>query len=169
MVNPEAAGSYDSTTFFYQTPGTETQYVTFAGYLRNKANVSKVEIDNPDGTTTEYLSQRNDLERGVFAFGETMPLVVGGTSVTLGYHGRGHTLDNIVAWLPKEKILFAGCMCKSAHSKTLGWTGDADLEAWPKTIEAVYRAYPSARTVIPGHGATGGRELLRHTLKLLRK
>ena len=105
----------------------------------------------------------------VVAFGENMPLVVGGVPVELAYHGRGHTLDNIVAWVPQERILFAGCMCKSIRSKTLGWTGDADMAEWPKTIEKVYRAYPTARKVIPGHGAVGGRELLRHTLKLLQK
>ncbi|NRD89262.1 hypothetical protein C8024_07120 [Sphingopyxis sp. BSNA05] len=40
LIDREQAGSYDATTFFYQLPGTDTQYVTFAGYLRNKASVS---------------------------------------------------------------------------------------------------------------------------------
>jgi hypothetical protein len=70
LANGAIAGSYDSTTFFYQTPGTETQYVTFAGYLRNQASVAKVEIQNPDGSTTDYIRQTNDIERGAFAFGE---------------------------------------------------------------------------------------------------
>ncbi|QJB69375.1 transferrin-binding protein-like solute binding protein [Parasphingorhabdus halotolerans] len=66
----ELPGSYDVSTFFYQTPGTETQYVTFAGYLRNVANVIKVEIVNGGGATTEYLKQTNNFERGAFAYGE---------------------------------------------------------------------------------------------------
>ena len=70
LVDPASSGSYDSTTFFYQTPGTETQYVTFAGYLRNKASVSNVEIENPDGSTTEFLRQSNSFERGAFSYGE---------------------------------------------------------------------------------------------------
>lgn len=70
LVNPDETGSYDVSTFFYQTPGTETQYVTFAGYLRNNASVSQVEIDNPDGSTTAFIRQRNNLERGAFAYGE---------------------------------------------------------------------------------------------------
>ncbi|GAB5488864.1 MAG: hypothetical protein Pars2KO_24340 [Parasphingorhabdus sp.] len=70
LVNPEETGTYNVSTFFYQTPGTETQYVTFAGYLRNNATVTRVEIENPDGSTTEYNQQRNDLERGAFAYGE---------------------------------------------------------------------------------------------------
>lgn len=73
LVNPAQGGSYDVSTFFYQTPGTETQYVTFAGYLRNNATVSNIEIDNPDGSTTTFIRQTNDLERGAFAYGEITP------------------------------------------------------------------------------------------------
>ena len=73
LVNPEESGSFESLTYFFQTPGTETQYVTFAGYLRNSASVSEVEIDNPGGTTTTNLIQSNTFERGAFAFGEITP------------------------------------------------------------------------------------------------
>ena len=70
LIDPGQSGSYDATTFFYQTPGTETDYVTFAGYLRNSAGVSNITIDNADGSTTEFLRQTNQLERGAFAYGE---------------------------------------------------------------------------------------------------
>ena len=63
LIDQSTAGSYDATTFFYQKPGTDTQYVTFAGYLRNKASVS---YDGKTGLTTQV----NDLERGAFAYGE---------------------------------------------------------------------------------------------------
>lgn len=73
LVDTGQAGSYESTTFFYQTPGTETKYVTFAGYLRNNATVSNVSIENPNGSTTEYIRQNNQFERGAFAYGEVTP------------------------------------------------------------------------------------------------
>ncbi len=73
LINPGEAGSYDVTTFFYQTPGTETQYVTFAGYLRNTAGVVQSEIDNPDGSTSTILTQSNTFERGALAYGELTP------------------------------------------------------------------------------------------------
>ena len=73
LIDPSQAGSYDSTTFFYQTPGTETSYVSFAGYLRNRATVNNIEIDNPDGSTTEFIRQANQFERGAFAYGEITP------------------------------------------------------------------------------------------------
>ncbi|WP_108811136.1 hypothetical protein [Sphingorhabdus sp. Alg231-15] len=73
LINPGEAGSYDITTFFYQTPGTETQYVTFAGYLRNTAGLVQSDIDNPDGTTSTILTQSNTFERGALAYGELTP------------------------------------------------------------------------------------------------
>ncbi len=73
LIDPASPGSYDVSTFFYQTPGTETQYVTFAGYLRNRASVSQREVDNDDGSTTDILTQRNEFERGAFTFGEITP------------------------------------------------------------------------------------------------
>ncbi|WP_422344848.1 hypothetical protein [Parasphingorhabdus sp.] len=70
LIDTGAPGSRDVTTFFYQTPGTETQYVTFAGYLRNTAGVVESDIDNPDGSTSTLLTQTNTFERGAFAYGE---------------------------------------------------------------------------------------------------
>ncbi|MEH6660288.1 MAG: transferrin-binding protein-like solute binding protein [Parasphingorhabdus sp.] len=63
LIDRTQAGSYDATTFFYQLPGTDTQYVTFAGYLRNKASVS---YDGDTGLTTQVST----LERGAFAYGQ---------------------------------------------------------------------------------------------------
>jgi hypothetical protein len=73
LIDPGQGGSYDATTFFYQTPGTETEYVTFAGYLRNTGTVSNVTIDNPSGPATTFLRQNNKLERGAFAYGQITP------------------------------------------------------------------------------------------------
>lgn len=58
-------GSYISQTFFYQKPGTETKYVTFAGYLRNQTFV-RDQITNGVNRTI----QSNLLERAAFVYGE---------------------------------------------------------------------------------------------------
>jgi len=85
------------------------------------------------------------------------------------YLGEAHTSDNIVVWFPKENILFGGCMVKSMQSKSLGNTTDANLEAWPKTIQKVKSKFKEAELVIPGHGPWGTSQLLDHTLKLLKE
>lgn len=85
------------------------------------------------------------------------------------YHlGGGHTPDNSVVWIPSRRVLFGGCLVRSAAAKDLGNTADADLAAWPSTIKAVIDRFPEVQVVVPGHGAPGGPELLDNTLALAR-
>ena len=102
-------------------------------------------------------------------FTDSLRLVLGGETVECHYLGGGHTADNIVVWIPSEKILFAGCMVKDVHSKGLGNLSDANLEEWLPTIQKVTARFPDARIVIPGHGQIGGKEILEHTSKLLKQ
>ncbi|MFY0673399.1 MAG: subclass B1 metallo-beta-lactamase [Bacteroidia bacterium] len=83
------------------------------------------------------------------------------------YLGAGHATDNIVAWFPKEKVLFAGCMVKAAENQNIGYIGSADLKIWPKTIRRVKRKFKKAEVVVPGHGNAGNSNLLKHTLNVI--
>ena len=102
-------------------------------------------------------------------FVDSLVLHLGNKTVICKYYGPAHTTDNIVTWIPSERILFGGCMVKELKSETLGNIADADLTEWPKTIARVIADYTSANIVIPGHGTFGGQELLTHTLDLLTK
>lgn len=82
------------------------------------------------------------------------------------YPGAGHSIDNIVVWLPEHKLLFGGCFVKSLHSKTLGYTGDADIAQWPIAMQTLIQQYPNVKKVIPGHGKSGDAGLLIHTQNL---
>jgi metallo-beta-lactamase class B len=87
------------------------------------------------------------------------------------YPGPGHTPDNIVVYLSKQKVLDGGCFLKAANVKSLGNMEDADVKAWPASLERVAGRYPKATIVIPGHGPTIGdaiastRALLQSTKK----
>jgi glyoxylase-like metal-dependent hydrolase (beta-lactamase superfamily II) len=94
----------------------------------------------------------------------TFELVDGVVSVF--YPGAGHTEDNIVVWLPKEKILFGGCFVKSLYAKHLGNTEDAVISEWSNSIQKVINGYPDIKLVVPGHGDVGDISLLTHTQKL---
>ncbi|MEH6465051.1 MAG: subclass B1 metallo-beta-lactamase [Shewanella psychromarinicola] len=84
------------------------------------------------------------------------------------YLGAGHTVDNIVVWIPKAQLLFGGCLVKSAHSKSMGYIAESSLTDWPITISKVKAAFPDAEVVVPGHGAIGNVELLDHTQGLVK-
>lgn len=63
------AKAYSSTTqtFFYQKPGTTTNYVTYAGYVRNSLNVSE---QQDDPASPLYLKNDYSFDRAAFVFGE---------------------------------------------------------------------------------------------------
>jgi C-lobe and N-lobe beta barrels of Tf-binding protein B len=61
----EKDSSYQSTTMFVLKPGSETKYVTYAGYLRNSMKWVIVKVNGVD-----TLQGNFHLERGAFAFGE---------------------------------------------------------------------------------------------------
>ncbi len=62
--NGEVGSSYTSTTLFYEKPGTNTRYVSLAGYVRNALGFEEVTVG---GTTIKQT--RWHLERGAFAYG----------------------------------------------------------------------------------------------------
>ena len=87
-------------------------------------------------------------------------------SIETFYPGGGHTIDNIVVWLPKSKILFGGCFVRSLQAKGLGNTAEATIDQWPDSVGKVLSKYPDAQIVIPGHGKPGDFSLLEHTKEL---
>ncbi|WP_077845988.1 subclass B1 metallo-beta-lactamase [Clostridium puniceum] len=96
-------------------------------------------------------------------------LELGDTKLEVYFPGEGHTADNIVVWLAKDKILFGGCIVKPLESKTMGNTSDANMKAWPNSIENLINKFPDAEIVIPSHGDWGDKQILTHTLDLLKE
>jgi metallo-beta-lactamase class B len=83
------------------------------------------------------------------------------------FPGESHTVDNTVVYLQKRKILFGGCMIKGLEFDNPGFTGYANMTAWPISVEKVMEKFPDCRIIIPGHGTEGGKELLPHMVKVL--
>ena len=101
-------------------------------------------------------------------FKDSLEISLQSTRLDLFYLGAGHSVDNIVIWLPNEKILFGGCLLKSLESKDKGNIKDADLLAWPVTVQRVKDKFKNAKIVIPGHLAIGDSSIFDHTIKILK-
>lgn len=69
--------------------------------------------------------------------------------LVLEYCGRGHTAGDIVAWLPKSKILFAGDLVEAQAAL---YTGDAFHMDWSSGTLDKVKAY-EAEALIGGRGA----------------
>lgn len=133
------------------------------GYLQNQ------KIESYANQLTIDMAKTENLPVPAHGFKDSIQLQLGDKLIQCYYLGAAHSLDNIVVWIPSEQILFAGCMIKSTDSKDLGNTADGDLEAYPKTIDKLIKRFPTAKIVIPGHGQSGGLELIKHTRELATK
>lgn len=127
----------------------------------------------PEGATIHARTATVELAAGygrTFA-AEELPaaasLQLAGGRVETFFPGAGHTPDNVVVWLPEQRLLFGGCFVKSAGARDLGNVADADLASWREAVRRVQELHPDAVVVVPGHGAVGGPELLAHTAALL--
>jgi glyoxylase-like metal-dependent hydrolase (beta-lactamase superfamily II) len=84
-------------------------------------------------------------------FSDRMTIQLGGErgELVLAYCGRGHTEGDIVAWLPKLRILFAGDLVEAQAAL---YTGDAFHRDWvAATLDSV--AAFGAHELIGGRGA----------------
>ncbi|MGE5427387.1 MAG: subclass B1 metallo-beta-lactamase, partial [Methylococcaceae bacterium] len=88
------------------------------------------------------IARSKGLAAPAHGFRDSLTLQLKGNSIQCYYLGAAHSMDNIVVWLPEEKILFAGCMAKEAAAKGMGNTVDGDLLEWPKTIDKVMAKFP---------------------------
>lgn len=116
--------------------------------------------------TLELCKQFGEHE-AEFTFVKDTTFHVGNLEFETYYAGPGHTKDNIVVWFPKAKVLYGGCLIKSWDETGLGYTKDADLDAWPKTLKKVQQRYPDPAYIIPGHGDWSNRRGLIRSLELL--
>ncbi|MFN7120527.1 MAG: MBL fold metallo-hydrolase [Hydrogenophaga sp.] len=72
---------------------------------------------------------------------------LGGVKVSIWHPGPGHTRGDTIAWVEEEKVLFSGDLVEYEAGV---YTGDAQLEEWPATLEAL-RAL-KAEYIVPGRG-----------------
>jgi metallo-beta-lactamase class B len=103
------------------------------------------------------------------SFTDSLTFDFNGERIVCAYFGAGHSFDNITVWIPGKKILFGGCLIKSMNSNNLGNLSDAIIADWDLTIKKLIKRYTNIKTVIPGHGAYGGVDLLTHTIALVEK
>ncbi|HDR88874.1 MAG TPA: subclass B1 metallo-beta-lactamase [Bacteroidetes bacterium] len=103
------------------------------------------------------------------AFTDSLHFQFNGEHLVCRFFGPGHSFDNITVWLPQRKILFGGCLIRSADARGLGNLSDAVVEEWDTTVGKILEAYPDVGVVVPGHGEWGGKELLTHTMELVRR
>jgi glyoxylase-like metal-dependent hydrolase (beta-lactamase superfamily II) len=80
-------------------------------------------------------------------FEKEMAIFMGKLEVKLMHIGMGHTKGDTIAWMPSQKICFSGDL---VEYEAAAYTGDAQLEEWPETLEALRSL--GAEQLVPGRG-----------------
>jgi glyoxylase-like metal-dependent hydrolase (beta-lactamase superfamily II) len=100
-------------------------------------------------------------------------LELGGRRAELRTWGLAHTRGDQVVWLPEERVLFTGDLVENRFFPIFPYFPpddvDVDGSRWIGVLEELERLEPEL--VVPGHGETGGAELIvqaREFLTLLR-
>jgi metallo-beta-lactamase class B len=115
---------------------------------------------------TDELSKKNNKKRAEFLMAKDTTFHVGQYSFETYYPGQGHTEDNIIIWFKKEKILYGGCLIKSADDEDLGYLGDANKAEYASTLRNVQGKCQRPKYVIVGHGDWTNVKSLEHTLSM---
>lgn len=181
----------DGKAFLIDSPSNESQMVELAWWFDKNIDVKFVSFApghwhddcvggmawlNRNGVKTyanrltNQLLASKGLEQAKESFSDSLKLSVGNTDIELYYLGGGHSTDNIVAWIPSQKILFGGCMIKDMNAESIGNISDAaPLDEWLQTIKRIDEKFDDVKYIIPGHGKYGGKELLKHTKEIIEK
>lgn len=88
-------------------------------------------------------------------------------AVEIAYPGAAHAEENLVVYLPQQKILYGGCAVKGAEANSMGNLDDADIKAWPASLNWVKATYPETQVVVPGHGKGADLTLIDKTLAMI--
>jgi metallo-beta-lactamase class B len=118
---------------------------------------------------TDKLSKENNKKRAEFLMTKDSIFNVGQYSFEVYYPGEGHTVDNIVVWFSKEKILYGGCLIKGAAAENLGYLGDANAAEYETTLKKVQKKCRNPKFIIVSHHDWNNINSLKHSIKLARK
>jgi metallo-beta-lactamase class B len=115
---------------------------------------------------TDELSKKKNMKRAEYLMQQDTVFHVGQYSFVTFYPGKGHAPDNIVVWFEKEKILYGGCLIKSAKDKDLGNLSDASIPDYAATLKKVQQKFSKPKYIITGHGDYKNKRSLKHTFKM---
>jgi glyoxylase-like metal-dependent hydrolase (beta-lactamase superfamily II) len=111
----------------------------------DKAFLQK-EVD-PDNMPTDYVK-------------DSLVLDLGNETVMLYDLGQAHTYHDMVVYLKNRKILFSGDLIFHHINPFLKKESGADVDKWLAALHVILNKFDLEK-VVPGHGATGGKELVR--------
>jgi cyclase len=105
-----------------------------------------------DTGTGEFDLKRYKLVHPQLTFHDKLMIDDGERHLEFLRVGPGHTRGDVVAWLPKERIVFTGDLCTTRAQNNLTDPG-MDPDGWIHILDTLIKLNPAI--VVPGHGVQG--------------
>jgi metallo-beta-lactamase class B len=118
---------------------------------------------------TDELAKKNDHKRAEFLMKNDTIFHFDQYTFETYYPGQGHTLDNIIIWFTKEKILYGGCLIKGGTAVNLGFLGDANKKEYYNTLKKVEKKCPNPNYIVISHSDWNDPNSLKRSIKLAKK
>jgi metallo-beta-lactamase class B len=96
-----------------------------------------------------------------------LSLDFGGEEARVEYPGVGHSVDNLVVYLPGKRLIFGGCMILSAETASVGNVADGDIAQWIGSLAQI--GTEDCDILVPGHGRPGRPSLVAHSMEVIEK
>lgn len=117
------------------------------------------------------LSATASVAAPTMTIASSMSIDLGGLEVRLMHLGRGHTMGDLVVWVPASGVIFAGDLVQTSAAP---YCGDAHLSDWPRALDRITAFRPNAlmpgrgRVALGGHAVASAIENTRDFLTTLR-
>lgn len=128
-----------------------------AGGARIVAHAAGREYLNSDTAALRLEASRRELAPWVDASTRLVPadrwidgdvvLEIGGERVELRHAGPAHTPEDLIVFLPRQRVLFAGDLVFRGR---IPFVGQADSRRWIETLDVLIALRPAV--MVPGHG-----------------
>ncbi len=114
---------------------------------QDQINRTDYHLNRLQGLIGSSLNGTNEFY-SMLTFDKKMNVHLGDVDLELYYFGAAHTVGDIFAWIPKEKIMFSGDIV--FVERVLGAGPAKNIKSWIKVFEKMASFKPKA--IIPGHG-----------------
>lgn len=122
--------------------------VAAAGGQTHLAERNSVYLAHPEqvGMTADEMAG-TELAPATLMFKDRLEIDLGGVRVELRTLPHGHCSDNLLVWLPENRIVFAGdLLFTGCHP----FVGEGNFAQWRQSLDAIAERAPDK--IVPGHG-----------------
>jgi cyclase len=91
---------------------------------------------------------------------DSLVLDLGNETIMLYDLGQAHTFHDMVVYLKNRKVLFSGDLIFHHINPFLKNESGADVDKWMAALNVILNKFELEK-VVPGHGATGGKEMVQ--------